>query len=134
MTSRPTTGAAASGIRRRAVLVGGAGAALAAAAPPAAAGKHKQAPVAFVAMTITRTGFFVSEPNREFIWEYQASVQHPDSSFEDLFTNEAFTPLEATPAQTRAAIVKQVQDLVSQFILPTQNPPVPPERISVVLL
>src|SRR5215207_8932619 len=118
MTSRPTTGAAASGIGRRAVLVGGAGAALAAAVPPAAARKRKQAPLAFVAMTITRTGFFVSEPHHEFTWEFHASVQHPDSGFADVVTNEAFTPLEATPAQVRAAIVKQVQDLVSDSILP----------------
>jgi hypothetical protein len=84
-------------------------------------------------MTIAGTGFFVSGPNRLFDWEFQARVQHPASDFEVVFTNDVLTPLEATPAQTRAAIVKQVQDLVSNGILVNVHPPVSRERISVVL-
>ena len=74
-------------------------------------------------MTITRAGFLVSGPSRLFDWEFQARVQHPASDFEVVFTNDVLTPLEATPAQTRAAIVKQVQDLVSNGILVNVHPP-----------
>jgi hypothetical protein len=69
-------------------------------------------------MTIAGTGFFVSGASRLFDWEFQVGVQHPAADFEVVFTNDVLTPLEATRAQTRAAIVfqKQVQDLVSSIV------------------
>jgi hypothetical protein len=131
MTREPAS--AASGIARRAVLAASAVAALAAAVPNAAA-RNRKPPLAFVKVTITEVAVVGVGAGDAFRWRLAAGLSHPASNFSEGFLPTYDTPLTAGQTETRASLVAQVQEDVSQAIQSATGQSVPPDRIAVVLL